>query len=349
MITLITGTPGAGKTAWTVQEITRLPTQRKLFVHGIPKLKVSHEVIYCRSPLCDLCQSVEDTNKFYYLEDWPEWATQGSLIIADEVQRIWSTTNSASLKTDDISRLQTHRHKGLDFWLISQSPKLLHTGVRTLVGRHIHLVSKWSGRSEYEYPECRDDTSSRGDAVARPYKLPKKVFGLYQSSSHHTKLVHRKPLSFYLFVFVILLIGFFGYRVYSRLNAHAVQPSSEPIPQSKDIGETSHAIVSNKPSYVYPDFKATLPGVPASAPAYAALIKVTQVPHIIGCVRTPDWCKCYSRQGVPIDSTISFCESYIAGNYFNPYRDNPGEVVADAGTAAAATEYGTQDQAKINH
>jgi zona occludens toxin len=45
MLTLVTGTPGAGKTAWTVQELTRLPSQRKIYVHGIPELKIAHEPI----------------------------------------------------------------------------------------------------------------------------------------------------------------------------------------------------------------------------------------------------------------------------------------------------------------
>lgn len=106
MITLITGTPGAGKTAWTVQEITRLPSQRKLFIHGIPELKIAHEPIYCLSELCDHCrehthivtspdgqETLEAINTpgipVFLVETWPDWVTDGSLVIIDEVQRIW--------------------------------------------------------------------------------------------------------------------------------------------------------------------------------------------------------------------------------------------------------------------
>ena len=56
MITLITGTPGAGKTAWTVQELTRLPSQRKIYIHGVPELKIAHEPIFCISELCEHCR-----------------------------------------------------------------------------------------------------------------------------------------------------------------------------------------------------------------------------------------------------------------------------------------------------
>lgn len=331
MITLITGTPGAGKTAWTVQEITRLPSQRKIYVHGIPGLKVPHDVIFCRSPLCDLCRNSPDDNKEYYLEDWSTWATPGSLIIADEVQRIWGVTNAGATKTEDISRLQTHRHIGLDFWLISQSPKLLNTGVRTLVGRHIHLVSKWSGRSEYEYPEVKDDTSSKGDAVVRPYKLPSQIFKLYHSSSLHTKLKHRKPLALYAFIAVISICLLLGVRLYNRFNGHTELHETTTGQTTKPVQQQQIAPVETKKS-IYPDFKPTIPNIPASAPAYAGLNEVKSVPHLIGCVRTPDFCRCYTKQAVAVEVTYNFCSEFIAGRVFNPFREasNKPESLANS-------------------
>lgn len=346
MITLITGTPGAGKTAWTVQEIIRLPSQRKIFVHGIPALKIPHDAIYCKSPLCDICQKIPDDDKLYYVEDWPQWATPGSLIICDEIQRIWGAANAGSIKSDDISSLQTHRHIGLDFWLISQSPKLLHTGVRTLVGRHIHLVSRWSGRTEYEFPECRDNTESRSDAVSRPYKLPKHVFSKYQSSSLHTKLSHRKPLALYFFALILMILAGFGYRIYNRISTF-----DQEIDKTESIAakEKPSSVVNSPPREVfntsYPDFKPSIPGVPASAPAYAKLNQVTQVPHIIGCVKTPDFCRCYTRQAVSFPVSLAFCKSYLAGNYFNPFRTVSGGGSADdahSGGGASATRNDTK-------
>jgi len=330
-ITLITGTPGAGKTAWLVQELTRLPAQRKLFVHGIPGLKIAHEKVLCKSNLCDVCQKiqVDDEENIFYLEKWPEWATPGSLIVADEVQRIWGLTNPSAQKTDDISRLQTHRHMGLDFWLIAQSPKLVNTAVRTLIGRHIHLVAKWSGRSEYEFPECKDDTSSRGDAVVRPYKLPKKVFSLYQSSSLHTKQTHRKPLALYAFGVLVLVCSFFGYKVFSRVSAqtHGQQAqelaTTSPAQQENSIVPAKQT--TSKKITPFPDFEPEIKSIPASAPAYRDLVHVSAVPHLIGCVSTPEACTCYSKQAVPVVSTPEFCREYLKGHYFNPYRGSQPE------------------------
>lgn len=336
MITLITGTPGAGKTAWIVQEITRLPSQRKLFVHGIPGLIPAHEVVYCKSLLCDLCAAVEESEKRYYLEDWPTWATDGSLIIADEVQRIWSIKNSAAAASDDISRLQTHRHRGLDFWLIAQSPKLLNTGVRAVTGRHIHLVSKWNGRSEYEWPEIKEDCSSRGDAVIRLYKLPKQIFTLYKSASLHTKITHRKPMSFYAMIFaVFVIIGLF-YLVYTRLQNRLVpvdveKSTSATVPAGSDAAIAANLLgvtaaektVIDRADYLRSE-KPLIHGKPETAPVYSALVEVVDFPRINGCVRSTSnenpFCNCYSQQGSIIEIDEEICIKYVRHLPFNRFK-----------------------------
>ena len=344
MLTLITGTPGAGKTAWTVQELTRLSSQRKIYVHGIPELKVAHESIYCLSDLCEHCRSltqvvdiVEDgqpSQRFEELKNpghpallveyWQYWATEGSLIVLDEVQRVWRP--SGSKVPDEIAALETHRHKGLDFWLISQGPHLFHANIRLLIGRHIHLVSTWRGRNEYEFSECRQNVASRGDAVIRPYTLPKKVFSLYKSASLHTVAKHRKPLSFYFLIATLLLscaLGFYAYKRFDkRMNPEQASQAGE--------GARAQAVATtpaDQPSInyqlkkdVFPDFTPVIPGVAESAPAYAHLIEVKSVPKLMGCIKTPEFCRCYTQQGTPYQSSAAFCGEYLAGHYFNPYK-----------------------------
>jgi zona occludens toxin len=351
MITLITGGPGAGKTAWTVQEITRLPSQRKLYVHGIPELKIAHEPIFCLSELCEYCRDkiheLERLTGFddlgepimecviepidspgqnaLLVEDWYIWASHGSLIIIDEVQRVWRPTNSSQKLTEDITALETHRHKGLDFWLISQGPHLFHSNIRLLVGRHIHLLAKWNGRSEYEWPECRQNITSRSDAVTRPYTLPKKIFGLYKSSSLHVKQTHRKPLALYGFGIAVLFLVIAVYFSYQRVIAHF-----EPSGKVESVAETAPAVavagaaspdVDNLAANNsgFPDFKPLLSGVYESAPAYAHLIKVTTAPILKGCIKSKKKCICYTDQATVYPATLQFCELQVEGQVFNPY------------------------------
>ncbi|MBK6279115.1 MAG: hypothetical protein IPF57_13690 [Gammaproteobacteria bacterium] len=92
MITLITGTPGAGKTAWIVAELLKIQG-RALYVDGIPELQISHEVA---GPL----------------DDWMTWAPDGALIVVDECQRIWRPRGTGSKVPESVSALETHRHRG---------------------------------------------------------------------------------------------------------------------------------------------------------------------------------------------------------------------------------------------
>ncbi|MCQ8130463.1 zonular occludens toxin domain-containing protein [Methylomonas rivi] len=359
MITLITGTPGAGKTAWTVQELTRLPAQRKVYVHGIPQLKIAHEPIYCLSELCDHCREhtvIGEAGVYlksdfetvtidqegntvmpphvYLVEEWPVWATDGSLIVVDEVQRIWRPINSASALPEEVAALETHRHKGLDFWLISQGPHLFHSNVRLLVGRHIHLVANWRGRSEYEWPECRQNVTSRSDAVIRPYKLPKQIFGMYKSASLHTKLNKRKPLSFYVLCFCALVLSVIGYRIYNRINeftdsgqvnqpavsGHSPSAGATSATATQGAGAGGASAVRRVSSP--PDFTPAVPGRPETAPAYAHLLKVTSVPVLAGCIASKTSCKCYTHQATPYPVTWEQCQEHVANLKFNPYAQS---------------------------
>ncbi|MFZ2407128.1 MAG: zonular occludens toxin domain-containing protein [Methylobacter sp.] len=341
MITSLTGTPGSGKTAWIVQELTRLPSQRKLYVHGIPELKIAHEPIYCTSKLCEFCGAVApeilNDPHAYYVEDWPQWATDGSLIVVDEVQYVWRPSNSASKIPYGIAALETHRHRGLDFWLISQGPHLFHSNIRLLIGRHIHLVSNWRGRTEYEFPECRQNVASRSDAIKRPYVLPKKIFGLYKSASLHTKLDKRKPMSLYVFVACIffLVIGAFMMinRISGKFESNPSVPQTAGATSQATLGAgggaaavSAHSLPNPPPAQPvrrssFPDFQPTIPGVLESAPAYAPLLRVVAAPLLSGCVYniTKDKCSCFTQQATPYPASRDYCMESVKNHRFNPY------------------------------
>jgi len=155
VITLITGAPGAGKTAALVQLLQQFVKEgRAIFVDGIPDLKLTH------LPL-------DDPKRWHV--DVPD----GSVIVIDEVQRVWRPVATGAQVTPDISSLETHRHKGIEFYLITQHPNLLHANVRRLVGRHIHLRDVGVlGRWWYEWPESTNPESWRSAPIKQRYRLP---------------------------------------------------------------------------------------------------------------------------------------------------------------------------------
>jgi zona occludens toxin len=257
------------------------------------------------------------------VENWPDWKQSDSIIVVDEVQRIWRPRTGGAAPHVSVSTLETHRHYGVDFWIISQGPHLFDNFIRLLVGRHVHLVSRWSGRTQYEWPECKQDVQSRGDAVIRIYKLPAHVFKLYHSAEVHTKQDKRKPMSYYgmivAIIISIIMISLVALRINSKIHPVIAQteiaggvvgpPTSSPVGAGQAVNQ------------IFPDYKPAIANLAESAPAYAHLIKVTAVPLLMGCVKTPDFCRCYTNQGTPYQTSKEYCGEYIAGHVYNPYRE----------------------------
>lgn len=335
MITLLTGSPGTGKTAWLISQLLLIKEQqpyREFFIHGIREFTgFKHQTIYCKSPLCDLCQSVEQPENALYVENYHQWFQPHYMIVVDEVQRIWGKSNGVNT-TDAISRLQTHRHYGLDFWLVTQSPKLIHTDVKAMVGRHVHLVAKWNGRKQYEWDEMHEEINSRTGAVTRGYKLPKHVFKLYKSAEVHTKQEKRKPIVFYaVFALLAISVGLIIF-TYNRLSER-IQPEQNIVTNDEGaaLAGSSSLVAENEKKEpdsqtesfdkISKSLTPVVPGLPWTAPIYKELSKPVSMPVLKGCVtsKDDDRCACFSQQGTVIDMPHDICIMYTRNLPFNHF------------------------------
>ncbi len=149
MINLITGTPGSGKTSYALKFLLDQikGSKRKIYVHGIPNLKIPHEQVYCRSKTCDHCSllDIENMPESLMADQWHKYAPDGSVYFFDEAQNIYRPRSSASKVPDSVAAFEVHRHKGLDFFFITQNPRLIDSNIRALISRHIHLKPTWAG------------------------------------------------------------------------------------------------------------------------------------------------------------------------------------------------------------
>lgn len=309
-------------------ELRKAEPNRHVYIHGVRGLrKFPHEVIYCKSQLCDICQSATVPDDAKYVEKWPEWKSSGDLIIVDEVQRIWRPRVGSSAAPESVTGLETHRHYGLDFWLISQGPHLFDNFIRLLVGRHVHLVSRWSGRTQYEWPECKQDVQSRADAVIRPYRLPAHVYDMYDSAEVHTKQDKRKPISFYVtiaaLVLAVVTVAFVVHRIKSKMTQATETMTAPELTSNNSASNQPGSTNAAKapPKATFPDFTPSIPTIPESAPAYAHLIHVSAAPILAGCVinNLTDNCQCYTNQATPYQVLQDYCKEMVKGHRFNPY------------------------------
>lgn len=312
MITLITGAPGAGKTAALVDMLSTLGRDRPLFVHGIPELKVPHVTL--DQP-----------------ETWPDAVPDGAVVVIDEVQTVWRPAGPGQRVPDHIAKLETHRHRGLDFYIITQGPNLVHSNVRSLVGRHVHLRDVGVlGRWWYEWPETADNcrTGWKTAPIKKRYRLPKNVFGSYKSASVHVKPVRSFPVVLVVLLFAVLGAFFLAWKSYGTLaekmagGVPAVVNNSAPAMSgviSPPAVTPAQAPTVQGPADERVDFVPRLSDRPWTAPAYDQLRVVVRLPSIAGGICKASVCVCFTDHGERLDIGSKACSQWMAARPFDPY------------------------------
>ena len=274
MITLITGAPGAGTTHALVSLLAELAEGRALYVSGIPDLQVPHVVL-------------DDPTK------WHEVVEDGGAVVIDEVQRVWRPNRSKI--SDDIAALETHRHRGIDFFIVTQGPNLVHQNVRALVGRHVHLRDTGiTGRWWYEWPECCDNVTSgwKQAPLKKHYSLDKKAQALYTSASKHVKPIRSFPKVLLLLVAVLVGIAVLGWRTYDRFAPRMAEAQTLGQPKPATAASASTASPAG-------------PVVAASAPVVAS---AASAPRMAGCIAMRKRCECIDTDGLVMTVELSRCE-----------------------------------------
>ena len=317
MLTLITGAPGSGKSAALVSMLSELATDgRQLYVNGIPDLKIPHE------PLAEP-------------DKWPELVPDGSVIIIDEVQRVWRPRGPGQKVPDHVALLETHRHRGLDFYIITQGPNLVDSNVRALVGRHVHLRDLGIlGRWWYEWPECADNcrTAWKNAPIKKRYRLPKRIFGQYKSASIHVKPIRSVPWMLAVMVLALLVVAGMSWVAYGaisgRMNPQGQQAAQQPenvVPGGSTLPSPSAAPAPAAPAFI-DDRIAFIPRIssrPETAPAYDSMRVVVNMPQVAGAVCFKGVCKCLTQQGTDAGLSHGDCTDWMKNPTFDHYRKAP--------------------------
>ena len=179
MLYLVTGTPGAGKTLYTVSELAKQFAQRSVYYYRIPQLTLS----------------------WTKLDDPTEWQSlpDGSVVIVDEAHESFPSRDYRKSTPEYIEGLAVHRHRGFDLVFITQHPKDLDQFIRRRVGRHIH-VEKPLMRSDAakvfiwpKYIENPEPQQVRNQAELIKWKYPEEAFGIYKSAVEHN--VPKPPMA----------------------------------------------------------------------------------------------------------------------------------------------------------
>jgi len=234
MITLLTGAPGAGKTALLVEWLRTLYADRPIFVHGLDGLTLPHVPV-----------------------DAAKWHTElpdGAILVVDEAQQVWRPRGPGHAPAQAVQEMETHRHRDIDIFLTTQKPNLIDANIRGLVGRHVHIRDTgWLGRYMYEWPECSENLAWKTCVIKSKFKLPTKAFGLYKSAVGHTGAARTKSMLPFITAGLIglaLVLAFLVYRAIASKTAPREVPAhldakpardAAPVPSRQQAGAAAAA------------------------------------------------------------------------------------------------------------
>lgn len=147
--------------------------------------------------------------------DWRK-APDGSIIVIDEIQLVEPFKETKNKNDPIVQDLTIHRHRGFDFYFITQSANLLHVQIKDLIGLHWHITVPWGWVSKvYQYGSYRQNPNAVSIKMSAERKFnfspPDRLFKLYKSTTinTHQKRIPYKPIIGFLSVIIFAIAMFF--------------------------------------------------------------------------------------------------------------------------------------------
>ena len=312
MIRLITATPGSGKTClvveWLLKEVdkqfygeiyTNIEDLRIVGVKSLP-------------PNADwrLLNPDKDKDK------------KPILMVVDEAQyfdAFMKETKQNAIGKD----LSTHRHYGIDLWIITQSPKLLNSYVLENVGEHVHLYRPQKKKTVNVYwwsyaQSSLTKTAFKSADDMQKWRLNPQVFDYYKSTSQVTDSKARtsqKVISTVITGIIILVgIGFFvnnGLQSFQAMQHkkgdNVLGVDTKQLPNSP-ASSVAPVVVQSVASVPIPVTTQNLSVQPQIDPMQAELQRVASV------IQFGDKCTLYNSKGTVLDLPHDDCVAYASGD-----------------------------------
>lgn len=320
MLSLITGVPGAGKTSNTLWEFLQDKS-------GRPK--------FC-TPIRGFDPILHGVGELESLDHWQD-LPDGSLVLVDECQQYLRPRKTGGQVPDWIAAFETHRHRGFDFWFITQNPGLIDSHVRKLVQSHVHFHrafnTKASTRYEWEQIQPNPDLEGvKAKGLSRRVTPNSEVFKVYESTvldTHKARLPWKWIITLGVALAVVLAVFLYMRHWAAGLGA---SQGIEPAPAAAVAGSGGVGFAA-PPALSHSSIEAMIPrvpGMPWTARQYDDLTQPTDFPRIAACVQSPrSGCNCYTQQATRLDIPWHVCSNIVKQGIFDPWlagrgADRPG-------------------------
>lgn len=341
-ITLTTGLPGNAKTLNVLELVIKKSTEEnravyyaglKEFLKGDPRLN-----------------GIE-WNEFDPLT-WHETLPSGAICVIDEAQKFFRSRSLGSVPPKYVTELEEHRHKGLDFFMITQHPSFIDPAVRKLTQTHRHMMRIFGMEAStiHMWPtgvkENCEKAGSRSDSEKTRWAFAKNLYGLYKSADVHTVKRSIPGRIKMLAVLAVLLAGAIYYMATfigkktgmapvpagavatasgtAQAPQSGVQPSGTVQKAFDPLEDARHYVEQETPRVA---------GLTHTAPKYDEITKPTRAPVPAACIQIGSAssgkaprCKCYTQTGTPMAIEYNMCINIAQNGYFLDFDPEQGKA-----------------------
>lgn len=316
-IELITGLPGNAKTLYAISVVKAKAEaeSRPVFYSGIKD---------CKLP------GWSEIDPLKWMDCPP-----GSIIFVDECQKTFRNRSIGANAPLHVTELEEHRHKGIDFFMVTQHPRLVDPAIKSLTQTHKHMVRVFGMEvsTVHRWNSIKDNpekNSARADSEKTRWAFDKSLYGMYHSADEHNVKRHI-PMRLKLLLLVPVLLGLAIWFVSASIMKKPVIPGV-PTAQGQAPGMASNLIGQpGQPPVKVPfdpvaDAKEYMAmatprivGLPQTAPKYDELTKPVRVPVPAMCIQMANACKCYSQQGTPMGVEFNMCIDFARNGFFQEF------------------------------
>lgn len=333
MIYWFTGQPGHGKTLCAIQRAMEFRDQgRVVYVCNVRDFDYEKTGMLPMTP--------------EQFKDWPRFLPDGAVALVDEAYEhgMLPKRPPGSRVPEHVERLATHRHRGLDFIFVCQSPdKQVDSFVHDLIERHIHVRRRFGTKFQHlrEFDRYEKNPEKATPLVVRRQMLPKRPMGTYKSTEMDTT---ERRIPWYYFAFAVavpllLAMMYFTFgNMEERLGGGAPVPPVAPVADRAPNANGAAATVavgakgSMDPMEYMAQFMPRVASQPWSAPAYDGLSVPPEPPRVfcmIGGDHRTGTCTCLTEQGTRYRMPLQTCRAIAIDGQYEPYYKEPGTRLVD--------------------
>ena len=334
MIYWYTGQPGHGKTLCAIARAMEFKEQGRL-------------VYVCNVRDFDYEKTGMEKMTPADFRDWMNFLPDGAVCLVDEAyeQEMLPKRPPGSKVPQHVEKLATHRHRGLDFIFVCQSPdKQVDQFVHDLIERHIHVRRRFGTSYQHlrEFDRYERNPEKATPLVVRRQRLPKKAMGTYKSTEMDT--TERRIPWFYI-AFLIGIPAVLGLMYYTfgnmgkRLGGSAPEPAliAQANAQEANGALATVATGANTAEPLTAEefsarFYPRIPSQPWSAPAYDGLAVPSEAPRVF-CMSSGEdldgTCTCLTEQGTKFYMPTNTCRVIAREGQYEPFYDERGTDLLD--------------------